>query len=89
MKPFSLSPPLFLVHICRIDATDTPGSSGKPQRGIAFTTKLSHRLQAIQDMNTAIQSLLDVVDLAEGNPEALMIEEEGRIFVPSKVHRVS
>ncbi len=43
-----------------------------------FTAKLSRRLQAIQDMDKTIQTMLAALDLAEGNPESLMLDEDGK-----------
>ncbi|XP_072022544.1 nuclear pore complex protein Nup160-like [Amphiura filiformis] len=53
--------------------TDTPS---REAQGTVFTAKLSRRLQAIQDMDKTIQTMLAAIDLAEGNPESLMLDED-------------
>ena len=63
-----------LVLSFRADSTDGGNSQ---QKGTVFTAKLSRRLQAIQDIERTIQTMLAALDIAEGNPEALMMDEEG------------
>ena len=47
---------------------------------ITFVQQLSNSLQALQDPVRAIVTLLNAMDLADGNPMSLMVDDEGRSF---------
>ena len=50
----------------------------RPQApSMIFVQQLSNKLQALQDPVRAIVTLLNIMDLAEGNPMSLMVDEEG------------